>query len=390
MAAIALATANPSVGDPSIPQDLWSMIKDLDPINNYVTSHAPSIGVYSTFHQWLNDPIAPITGQNTAAEGADTTYFVNTGTAQSNITEIIERAPKVSKSDINARHEAIGDRWAREKKKRMEEWGNQFEFDSLLGQLNTGATATGTVGSVFVITNGIGYTTVPNVTFTAPTSGTTATGTAVIANGQVTSITVTVAGSGYTAANPPQISVTGGGGSGSTAFAIASFANTRSMGGLVYQLTNQTLNGASNANVGTSYNAGNIALSSGAFNGFLGVSANYGKTIDTVLAGNVLKSRISSFTVNNTREVNAADNTVFQSISVYDSDFGPVHIQYHRYIPAGSIIGYVQDFFAVGFLDSMHYEDRPSAGYYMSGSIVGEATCQLSNPFAGLYQQGLL
>jgi hypothetical protein len=390
MATIALATATPSTADPTIPQDLWSMIKDLDPINNYVTSHAPTVGVFSPVHQWINDPIAPVTGQNTAAEGADTTYFVNSGTAQSNITEIIERAPKVSKTDINSRHEAIGDRWAREKSKRMTEWGNQFEFDAVLGQLNTGASATGAVGSVFVMTNGTGYTSAPTVTFSAPPSGTTATGTAVVANGQVTSVTITLAGSGYTAAVPPTISFTGGAGSGATAIAIASFANTRSMGGMVYQLQNQVLNGSSNANVGTSYSSGNVALTSGALNGFLGTSANYGRTIDTVLVGNVLKSRISSFTVNNTREVAASDNAVYQTISVYNSDFGPVHIQYHRYAPGSSVIGYVQDFFAVGFLDHMHYEERPAAGYYVAGSIVGEPTCQLSNPFAGMYQQGLM
>ncbi len=56
------------------------------------------------------------------------------------------------------------------------------------------------VGSVTITDGGSGYTTAPTVTFTAPTSGTTATGTATIQNGVVISVTITDPGSGYTAA----------------------------------------------------------------------------------------------------------------------------------------------------------------------------------------------
>jgi hypothetical protein len=241
------------------------------------------------------------------------------------------------------------------------------------------------------MTGGTGYTSAPTVVISAPPSGgTQAVATATVANGQVTAITVSTAGVGYTAQVPPVITFTGGGGSGATAIAIASFANTRSMGGLVYQMQNQTLNSVGNANVGTSYSSGNVALTSSALNGFIGTSANYGKTIDTILAGNVLKSRISSFTVNNTRNVDASSGLLYQNVDVYSSDFGIVKIQYHRYVPGASIIGYIQDYFATGFLDPMHYEDRPANGYYMAGSIVGEPTCQLSNPFAGFFQTGLM
>lgn len=55
------------------------------------------------------------------------------------------------------------------------------------------------VGGTTITNAGSGYVTVPAVTFSAPTSGTTATGTAVIQNGQVVSITITNPGSGYTA-----------------------------------------------------------------------------------------------------------------------------------------------------------------------------------------------
>ncbi|MEI7503587.1 MAG: hypothetical protein WCJ61_09920, partial [Paludibacter sp.] len=59
---------------------------------------------------------------------------------------------------------------------------------------STGITATP------ITSGGLGYATVPTATFSAPTSGTTATGTAVIANGAVVGVNLTSTGTGYTTA----------------------------------------------------------------------------------------------------------------------------------------------------------------------------------------------
>lgn len=56
------------------------------------------------------------------------------------------------------------------------------------------------VGSVQITSGGSGYTAAPTVTFSAPSSGTAASGTATIQNGSVVAVTVTAPGSGYTAA----------------------------------------------------------------------------------------------------------------------------------------------------------------------------------------------
>ena len=59
----------------------------------------------------------------------------------------------------------------------------------------------GAVSAVTVTDGGSGYTSAPTVTFSAPTTGTTATGTATISNsGIVTGVTITNPGSGYTVA----------------------------------------------------------------------------------------------------------------------------------------------------------------------------------------------
>jgi len=73
------------------------------------------------------------------------------------------------------------------------------------------------VESTTITAGGSGYSSAPTVTFTAPFSGTTATGTATISGGAVTGITMTNVGVGYESA--PTITFSGGGGSGATATA---------------------------------------------------------------------------------------------------------------------------------------------------------------------------
>lgn len=78
--------------------------------------------------------------------------------------------------------------------------GTTANTDSLFESTPATAVAAltgGAVTSITVSNGGSGYTTVPEVTLSAPTSGTTATATAVLTNGVVTGFTITNAGSGY-------------------------------------------------------------------------------------------------------------------------------------------------------------------------------------------------
>lgn len=79
-----------------------------------------------------------------------------------------------------------------------------------------------TVASVTITAAGTGYTSAPTVAFSAPTSGTTATGVATVLNGAVTGVTITNAGSGYT--STPTVTFTGGSGTGVAGTAIMSDA----------------------------------------------------------------------------------------------------------------------------------------------------------------------
>ena len=74
------------------------------------------------------------------------------------------------------------------------------------------------VTSVTMTVAGTGYTSAPTVAFSAPVGGTTATGTAVLDGATVASVTVTNAGEGYVTA--PTVTFSGGGGSSAAATAV--------------------------------------------------------------------------------------------------------------------------------------------------------------------------
>ena len=68
----------------------------------------------------------------------------------------------------------------------------------------------GGVADITITNGGANYSSTPSVAFSAPSSGTTATGTPVLTNGAVTDIIITEHGSGYT--SPPTLTFSGGGG----------------------------------------------------------------------------------------------------------------------------------------------------------------------------------
>lgn len=139
-----------------------------------------------------------------------------------------------------------------------------------------------------------------------------------------------------------------------------------------------------------------VSLTSDMLNTFLANAWTQGQDHDTVLVGSTLKSRISSFTTANTRNVQAEDAMIVGRVDVYDSDFGRVEVVLHRYINNAAsntynvLATYIKDFVSVGFLDEPHYEDRATTGYFKAGAIVGEATVQVANEKAVQLVRGLL
>lgn len=129
-----------------------------------------------------------------------------------------------------------------------------------------------------------------------------------------------------------------------------------------------------------------VSLSSTMYNAYMGNAWDQGADISTVLVGRQLKERISGFTTSNTRNIDASDKRIVNGVDIYESDNGVQKIIKHRYVglvdstaSVYELVGYVDDYIKIGFLDTVHFEERPKSGYYKAGAIVGEGTVQVSN-----------
>lgn len=139
-----------------------------------------------------------------------------------------------------------------------------------------------------------------------------------------------------------------------------------------------------------------ISLTSDILNMILGIGWDNGAEYDTVICGKVLKQRISSFSTPNTRTVAAEDAIIVGRVDTYDSDFGRITVVKHRYVNSATaqtqngLLAYMTDYFSLGVMDAVHYEDRPATGYFKVGSIVGEYTLEQKNEKASSYHFGFL
>ena len=146
------------------------------------------------------------------------------------------------------------------------------------------STSTPSIGSIVLTEDGYGYTSIPTVTISSPTSGTTATAVAIttsVGNVQsVKEIRLTNAGSGYTSNPPPTVTISGGGGSGAAATAIVVSGGIRSFSitnvGRGYYGTVPTVTVAG-PSVGQTATA-KAVISDGALDSIQIVNAGYGYT----------------------------------------------------------------------------------------------------------------
>jgi hypothetical protein len=125
-------------GDASNRESLWDQIKDLDALENYVTSNAGSVSIGQKVHSWPVDPITATSSQAGTIEFADTAFAATNPTLLTNTTQIIEKGIAVAMSEQNSKHAGFSDKFAREQLKKMKEWKQQLEFSCTVGSLVSG------------------------------------------------------------------------------------------------------------------------------------------------------------------------------------------------------------------------------------------------------------
>lgn len=155
----------------------------------------------------------------------------------------------------------------------------------------------------------------------------------------------------------------------------------REMGGLLQFAT---------ADGKTTVRASGTSLSSTEFNDMIqdSYTVTDSAIVDLILCTAKTKRDISKFTASNTKEINADDKRIVDSITVYESDFGIHQIMKHRYMATNAIAGVKKANLAVAYLRRPKDVDLAQTGDSKKGQIVGEATLEVMSSRGLTFRSG--
>jgi hypothetical protein len=106
---------------------------------------------------------------------------------------------------------------------------------------------------------------------------------------------------------------------------------------------------------------------------------NAGGDPKTVIAPGTLKTKISTFVGGGTKQQNAKDKTVNQSVDLYVSDFGTVSILPHRFMSATTVIGFDPSLWNQAVVRSMEKVNLAKTGDSDKFQLVTELTLECLN-----------
>lgn len=164
---------------------------------------------------------------------------------------------------------------------------------------------------------------------------------------------------------------------GATASGDSTAGTGREMRGLEQALSTNRVTGS----------AGTVALTESVFNDQLQSIWNAGTDDGTFVAfvGGFNKRRISQFATSNTRQLDASDKKLVNSVSVYESDFGTVTINLHRYTGEKNLIVLDVSRFKKAWLRYPKKEALQKRGDLEEYQIVGELTLEHLNERRGSF-----
>lgn len=126
-----------------------------------------------------------------------------------------------------------------------------------------------------------------------------------------------------------------------------------------------------------------VSLSENILISYLQNSWTQGGKVNAIYTGAVLKSRISGFSANNTRWVNADEKKLTNTVNVYSSDFGAplIEIKLHRYVTVSGdvnndILGLQEDTWGVSYLRKPFNKDLAPTGDAEKGELIAEGTVE--------------
>jgi len=132
-------------------------------------------------------------------------------------------------------------------------------------------------------------------------------------------------------------------------------------------------------NVETGTGTGSEALTEGMFNDILQTIYDAGGEPDQAYVNSWQKRKISTFSTSSTRNIDAGDKRLVNSVDVYESDFGIIEIYLDQFMATDSVLVIDKKLWAVAMLRPFIVEDYPSSGSYVAKTIEGELTLEARN-----------
>lgn len=132
-------------------------------------------------------------------------------------------------------------------------------------------------------------------------------------------------------------------------------------------------------NIETGTGTGSEALTESMFNDTLQTIWDAGGRPDTVYVNSWQKRKISGFTASSTKNVDAMDKRLINSVDVYISDFGMLAVELDPYMETDKVFIAQKDLWGAAVLRPVVVEDYPSIGSYKAKTIEGELTLESNN-----------
>jgi hypothetical protein len=101
-----------------------------------------------------------------------------------------------------------------------------------------------------------------------------------------------------------------------------------------------------------------------------------------------IKRKISGFTAGSTKNINAADKRLINSVDIYEADAAKLcKLFAHRYVSAGDtnhdLVGINEDMFKVAYLRKPNTIEVPKSGDWTGGAVIAELTLENAHYNAG-------
>ena len=320
-------------------EDLIPIITMISPHDAPFTSSIATKKATGMTHEWLTDSLAS-PALNAQVEGSDATYGTLTPRVRvQNYIQNIRKTGQISDNQQAVLKAGVKDEYAYQLEKATKEIALDTERAFIQGSRSLGTSNTAaTLGGMFYYTT----TNRTNAAAAAPTTGTAVAGAA-------TTITLAAAAG---VANQSYILLTGGTGQGQ-------YRLITGLAGAVATVAAWDI--IPDATTTYSVYVAPAALTETVLNNAFEACYNAGGSPDCVLAPTAQKRQISGF-ASAVRRLTSSEQSLTNSIDVYESDFGRHAVKTNRWMPTGSTAVLERGQYAAAYLRPVKAEEMPRTG----------------------------